>query len=465
MTDDKIARFWDNFILRSKHYGIKNSTIRWHVIHAERYIKAHSDLRLIEHAQHHVESYLDSLSRNPKVTDWQYKQTLKSLQILFVDLVPLEWASSFQWDTLINDVKSLQPEHPTLARETDSALANLHASPDEFSNDSFSAKVRASFPKHFKRLSVVIRMRNYSIRTERTYSYWLTRYIAFNDMRDPEVEPFTRIGRFLEYLVINRNLSSSSQSSALNALVFFYKNVLEKDTLDIGQFRHSKKPRKLPVVLTREQVSRLFDQIDHTTRRLMANLLYGCGMRLMECVRLRVLDIDFDYQHIVVRNAKNGKDRVVPLPEKLLLPLQDQLETIKVIHDRDIENGYGSVYLPNALARKYPNAPKEFRWQYVFPATTISEDPRSGIVRRHHVHESILQKHIKLASELAGLTKRVNCHCLRHSFATHLLENGCDIRTVQELLGHADVSTTMIYTHVLNKPGVTVTSPFDLLPP
>lgn len=195
----------------------------------------------------------------------------------------------------------------------------------------------------------------------------------------------------------------------------------------------------------------------------MANLLYGCGMRLMECIRLRVLDIDFGYQQILVRDAKGRKDRVVPIPQKLLDGLKRQIDKVRELHAEDLEEGYGRVYMPDALARKYPNAGSELRWQFVFPSTKLSTDPRSGAARRHHVHETGLQKHIKTASDRAGITKRVNSHALRHSFATHLLESGYDIRTVQELLGHADVSTTMIYTHVLNKPGVSVISPLDML--
>ena len=308
-------------------------------------------------------------------------------------------------------------------------------------------------------------MRHYSIRTEKAYTEWLARFIHFNTMNDPaKMEP-EAIAKYLEHLVVNRNVASSTQSQALNALLFFYKQVLGNEVGDIGLFRHANKPRKLPVVLTRDEIMRLLQQINNPERQLMINLLYGCGMRLMECVRLRVLDVDFGYQQIIVRNAKGGKDRVVPLPNKLIAPLQAQITKSQQIHQADVAKGYGSVYLPDALSRKFPNASKEFRWQYVFPSTMISQDPRSKAIRRHHVHERVLQKYVKQAAEKAGLTKRVSTHVMRHSFATHLLESGYDIRTVQELLGHADVSTTMIYTHVLNKPGITVTSPLDTLPP
>lgn len=382
---------------------------------------------------------------------------------MFDDLLRLEWAKSFPWDERIDEAKGLSEDHATIARE---GIGNIKKQLESKANNSngLLANVIKLYPHHIERVIVEIRMRQYSIRTEKAYSEWLARFINFNDMQNPEKIPLSNIGRYLEHLVVNRNVSSSTQSQALNALIFFYKQVLGKETSDIGVFRHSKKPRKLPVVLSRDEVSRIIAVIDRPERNLMASLLYGCGMRLMECVRLRVLDVDFAYQQILIRNTKGGKDRVVPLPNNLTEILQNQINQVKRIHAEDLEKGFGCVFLPNALARKYPKAAKEFRWQYVFPSTTIAEDPRSGAVRRHHIHERVLQKHIKKAAERAGIVKRVTCHTFRHSFATHLLESGYDIRTVQELLGHADVSTTMIYTHVLNRPGVAVTSPLDMLP-
>lgn len=472
MNNDKIARFWENFIYKSKSYGVKAHALRWYVRHAEQYIKAHEDLRLADHKPKQVEAYLEEMSRKQNVKDWQYKQIIMSLKILFFDIIRLDRAESFPWQDMMDEAAALPVDHPTIARDSgmirqQPESSNSTGTPEHNTvglNRRFD-NVNKAFSNHFERLMIEIRLRQYSIRTEKAYSEWLARFIVFNDMQDPEQLEPQSIGRYLEYLVVNRNVSSSTQSQALNALVFFYKYVLGKEIDDIGIYRHAKKPRRLPVVLTREEVASLLQCISNAERRLMANLLYGCGMRLMECVRLRVLDVDFAYQHIIVRNAKGGKDRIVPLPNKLIEPLQFQMENVQKTHRDDLAKGFGAVFLPDALSRKYPNAAKEFRWQYVFPATMISEDPRSGVMRRHHIHERVLQKHVKTAAERAGLTKRVSTHVMRHSFATHLLEAGYDIRTVQELLGHADVSTTMIYTHVLNKPGISVISPFDILEP
>ena len=256
------------------------------------------------------------------------------------------------------------------------------------------------------------------------------------------------------------NVAASTQNQALNALVFLYKQVLGYELGELDGFVRAKRPKRLPVVLDRVEVRGLLDRLDGT-QHLMVGLLYGTGMRLMECVRLRVQDLDFSYSQLVVRDGKGQKDRVVPLPQRLVPPLHEHLERVQALHRKDLDQGFGEVFLPDALARKWPNAPKEWGWQYVFPSGRLSVDPRSGKTRRHHLHENGLQKAVKAAAQKAEITKKVNCHCLRHSFATHLLESGYDIRTVQELLGHADVSTTMIYTHVLNRGGQGVLSPLD----
>ena len=463
MIDQSISRFWDKFISKTKSYGIKPDSARWYVREAEAYIKAHHRLRLADHSAAVVEKYLRDKGRKPHIKDWQYRQVVQSLKILFLDMVKTEWAANFPWDQWSNSGQSLPTNHATLAREY-FPLDNMthHAEHDDKDNTQFK-QVFEHHSGHITALIKNIRLLHYSIRTERTYLSWFLRYVSFHKMQDPAQLSETHIAHYLEHLVIKRKVSSSTQRQALSAIVFFYKQVLHKELSQDIVFKLSKKPRRLPVVLNRTETKLLLGHLENSTYSLMANLLYGCGMRLMECVRLRVLDVDFGYQQILIREAKGNKDRVTPIPQTVVERLKQQIESTRLMHQEDLQQGLGSVFLPEALARKYPNAQKEFCWQYVFPSTNISKDPRTGILRRHHIHENGLQKHIKKTAAQVGINKKVNCHSLRHSFATHLLESGYDIRTVQELLGHADVSTTMIYTHVLNKPGVTVTSPLDLL--
>jgi len=318
----------------------------------------------------------------------------------------------------------------------------------------------ADKPKLLDQVRDVIRRKHFSIRTEQTYVDWIKRYIFFHGKRHPNEMAEAEITAFLTHLARAGKVAASTQNQALSALLFLYREVLQQNIGWLDQVERAKRPARLPVVLTKEEVQRLFAHV-HGTKRLMAGLLYGSGLRLMECVRLRVKDVDLGYLRVTVRDGKGGKDRITMLPVNAAKPLERHLQKVKAQHEQDLEEGFGSVYLPDALERKYPNAAREWMWQYVFPSSRLSIDARSGVRRRHHVEESSLQLGIKRAVRASGIQKPATCHTLRHSFATHLLENGYDIRTVQELLGHKDVSTTMIYTHVLNRPGIGVRSPLD----
>ncbi|HET7930437.1 MAG TPA: integron integrase [Rhodanobacteraceae bacterium] len=299
-----------------------------------------------------------------------------------------------------------------------------------------------------------------SLRTEEAYVGWIRRFILANDKRHPHELGAREVELFLTRLATVGNVAASTQNQALSALLFLYREVLNEDLPWLENVRHAKRPKRLPVVLSRDEVARMLGVMDGKTW-LMASLLYGAGLRLMECVRLRVKDVDFVRREITVREGKGNKDRRTMLPAMSVEALQGQLAEALRVHERDLRAGFGEVWLPHALARKYPNASREWGWQYAFPASARSVDPRSGEVRRHHVDEAVLQRAVKRAVKVAGIVKPATCHTLRHSFATHLLEAGHDIRTIQELLGHKDVATTQIYTHVLNRGGLGVLSPLD----
>lgn len=308
----------------------------------------------------------------------------------------------------------------------------------------------------------IMRRKHYSRRTEQNYIYWMKRYIFYHRKRHPKDMGVHEIEAFLTHLAVQEKVSASTQNQAFNAILFLYRRVLgiTMEGENISAIR-AKRKKNIPVVLTREEVGRMLGLMNGTVQ-LMAKLLYGSGIRLLECARLRVHDIDFDMGEITVREGKGFKDRLTILPENLVLPLQEQIERVRIQHEQDLKNGFGSVEMPYALDRKFKNAHKELGWQFLFSGRNISSDPRTKIKRRHHVHESALQRAVKSAAKQAGINKRVTPHTLRHSFATHLLMDGSDIRTVQELLGHKDVSTTMIYTHVLRQKGIrSVKSPLD----
>jgi integron integrase len=305
-----------------------------------------------------------------------------------------------------------------------------------------------------------IRLKGYSIRTEKSYVEWIRRFIIFHNKRHPKEMGKAEIESFLSHLVLQRNVAPSTQNQAFNAILFLYDQVLETKMPEDIQSIRSKKPVRVPTVMTHEETCKVI-AVMSGEHRLMAKLMYGCGLRALECLRLRVKDIDFALNQIVVRDGKGKKDRITVLPEGIKPDVEEHLQYVKRIHQEDLRLGFGRVYLPYALERKYPSADRQWGWQYVFPSKTLSVDPRSGIKRRHHMHESSIRKAIKQAAKMSGIVKPVGCHTLRHSFATQLLIDGYDIRTVQELLGHKDVSTTMIYTHVLNRGGRAVVSPLD----
>lgn len=315
-------------------------------------------------------------------------------------------------------------------------------------------------PRLLDQIRHAIRLRHYSIRTEDTYVDWARRYILFNGKRHPAAMGAAEVQAFLTHLAAERHVAPATQNQAKSALLFLYKEVLELDLPWLEEVVAAKGRHRLPVVLTPSEVTALLRQLSGTPW-LVASLLYGTGMRLLEGLRLRVQDVEFQRREIVVRNGKGGKDRVTVLPENLILPLREQMVRAQARHQLDLSDGHGRVMLPDALAVKYRNADRLWGWQWVFPGTSLSTDPRSGICRRHHLHEASVQKSVAGAARRAGIAKPCSPHILRHSFATHLLQAGYDIRTVQDLLGHADVRTTMIYTHVLNRGGRGIRSPLD----
>ena len=304
-------------------------------------------------------------------------------------------------------------------------------------------------PRLLEQVHETARRRYFSRRTEETYVHWIKRFIYFSGKRHPATLGESEVTAFLNHLAVERNVAAATQNQALSALLFLYKDVLGQELGWLGGLKRPTRPPRLPTVLTRSEADRLLAQLIGT-RWLLASLMYGAGLRVIECLRLRVKDVDLSYRQILVRDGKGEKDRITMLPERLIEPLRAHLERARLLHARDLREGYGETNLPYALSRKYPRAGKEWCWQYVFPSKNRSADPYSGVIRRHHLDESVPQRAVKEAAHIAGISKHVNCHTLRHSFATHLLERGADLRAIQMMLGHSDLSTTQIYTHILD---------------
>lgn len=451
-----VQRFWHNYfsILEKSHVSVRARP--WYRKHVEGYIQADPERRLADHLPHDVDTYLAAKGRLPNLRDWQFRQIVDALRLLFCELVGAPWARDYDWLHWRAFARTLEADHVTLARDGGGSL------PMAPSRNPLVTRFRAYAGADYTAFVTTLRVRGMAIRTEQIYEHWLARFCAFHGWRPLAGLGAAEVAAFLEHLAVRRQVAAATQRIALNALVFLFREVMGRK-LDVGEsFTHAAAKRRIPVVLTKDEVRGLLGQLRGRSQ-LMAALMYGTGMRVMECVRLRVMDIDFGFSQITVRSGKGDKDRVVPLPAKLVTDLQSHLAEVRRLHNADLLEGFGEAYLPPALARKYRGAGRDWRWQYAFPAARVAVDPASGMIRRHHAHETGLQKAIRTAARDAGLGKRVTSHTLRHSFATHLLQDGRDIRVIQELLGHADVSTTMIYTHVLQKGGLGVQSPLDNL--
>jgi integron integrase len=451
--DPRVTSFWTRYMDVLKLFRIPDKALPWYRRHVEGFVRDHPQIRLREHTPESVETWLQRQGSLPQLADWQFRQKVDALRLLFAHGLKLPWATDFDWQRWSAGAEALNADHPSVMRTyemIDKAVENA------------KNRLGKEHPDLFRKFLVAIRVPDYSPNTERSYLGWVNQFLRFHPDKHPCDCAEAEVASFLEYLALKRKIAGATQGQALNALVFFFNHVMERPLGRIGPFQRPKKPRRLPTVLSHSEIQTLFCHL-RGMNELMIRLMYGTGLRVMECVRLRILDLDFEYRQITVRAGKGKKDRAVPMPSTLIDRLQKQAFWVEQQHGRDLANGFGSVFLPDALARKYPNAEKEFRWQYLFPATRIAQDPRSGALRRHHIHQTVIQRTIKQAAEKAGITKRVTSHTLRHSFATHLLESGSDIRTVQDLLGHADVSTTMIYTHVAGIGGQGVRSPLDRL--
>ena len=442
---NKVNKFWDSYRQAAIASGVPAKNAESYVKWAEKFAVATKGKPIRERSVADIRKFLFELSIQRSIHPWQVHQAEEALVFLYEGFLKL--------DLGLNTVRPLVP-WPGISNSTLKA-------PQQFKDRALSkTEEKARYGELYSKFRSAMRVRHYSIRTERAYAQWIGRLLSFYKDKPAESIDTDDIQSYLNYLAEERKVAASTQNQALNAIVFFFKEVLKRDPGDFSDFVRAKQPLHVPEVLTRSEVERLLDAMSGVNQ-LMAGLLYGAGLRLMECIRLRVKDIDFDAGRLTIRDGKGRKDRITMLPERFQHLLKQQLEQAQALYESDLKKNVAGAYVWPGLNRKYPNAAKEWIWQYVFSSSRLSVDPRSHTTRRHHVHASSLQKAVKNAAAKAGLSKRVTCHTLRHSFATHLLENGCDIRTVQELMGHSNVATTMIYTHVLNRPGISVKSPAD----
>jgi len=453
VTDDNEKRFWNKYIALLEEHEVKPTTYRWYIQHCEQFIRYYTETRLKSHTPETLSQYFSSILENARLKSWQKRQTVDALKFLFLSIhSPL--CNEVDWEYWKMSCKELEHDHVTLARNNISV-------PKQASSD-LDTKGSSSNGPEIEKLIQVVRTKGYSIRTEKTYVHWVNRFLKFNANLKSKATDDQSVIAYLSYLAVDRGVSPATQALALNAISFYFKSVLTIELGDLSAFVKARKRHKLPVVLTTDEVSTMLNELTGI-QLLLVSLLYGGGLRLMEAVRLRIQDVDFGYQQIIIRNAKGNKERIVPLPVKVASSLKNQISDVKSQHKTDLESGYGSVYMPAELVRKYGKSDKQWVWQYIFPSTKLSVDPKSKTIRRHHLHESTLQKAVRNTARKVNISKRVTCHTFRHSFATHNLERGMDIRTLQLLLGHSDVSTTMIYTHTANFSKGKTSSPLDFL--
>ena len=453
LADNKV---WRDFTQQLEEKRINQKSIPWYIRRAQSFLSKARNTRLSELTDERVIQYLEFISHDKVMDDWQVNQAVDAVCFLMRDIFKLSSSNQIDWQSFKRDENYISLQHATLVRELD--IPELI----EQRVAQFDQELQDAYGRVLTKLVRTLRVRNYSARTEEVYLMWARRFLLFYGNTSIEGITDQVVRNFLEHLALERKVAPNTQKQALNAIVFLFRFGLEREMGNISGFVKANSAQRLPVVLSQKEVQLIFSKLSGL-HYLMTGLLYGSGLRLMECIRMRVQDVDFDYHQLMIRDGKGMKDRVVPLPQRFESDLQQQIEKVKKIHEKDLLLNIESVYLPYALERKYPNAGKELGWQYLFPSSRIAADQRTGKTRRHHIHESGLQKMIKQAGREAGIRKRVHSHVFRHSFATHLLEAGYDIRTVQDLLGHSDVSTTMIYTHVMNKPGLNVQSPMDLI--